>query len=146
MDTLRQQGDQLPPLLDVVLIVGFIVTVLFGLPALALLPLKLEKGKRPLYSGGASRGRIGWVRSHNWWISLRIYDEFIVIRTICQVVVLRYEEIERVEVREQRGIFGPSYLQIIHHANVPKTIELATSRKRYIKDIIDAQLAKRSVA
>jgi hypothetical protein len=132
--------------MEVVFVLGLIVAAFFGLPALALLPLMPEKGKRPLYRSGASNGRIGWVYSHNWWISLRIYDEFIVIRTIFQGVVLRYEEIERVEVREQKGIFGPSHLQIIHHANAPKPIELATPRNRYIKSIIDAQLAKKSVA
>src|SRR5688572_19269885 len=70
----------------------------------------VEEGKTPLYQANVG-GSIGWTGYRGPLISVRVYEEFMVIGG-WQRVVLRYEQIDRVELKAWLGL-GPSWVQII---------------------------------
>jgi hypothetical protein len=106
--------------------------------------LDIEEGKKPLYSS-TSGGDIGGIGYTGPFISLRIYDEFIVIG--CgKKMVLQYEEIISVEIKLWLGL-TPYRIQINHtNPNVPKTILIAVGNPAEAKAIIDARLTKQGTS
>lgn len=102
--------------------------------------LEIEENKKPLYTSTAG-GQIGGLRYKGPFISLRIYDEFIVIG--CgRTIVLKYDEIVSVEIKKWMGSVADR-IQIIHrNPNAPKDIIIGTGNPTQVKQIIDAQMRK----
>ena len=102
--------------------------------------LDIEEGKKLLHSS-TSGGHIGRIRYRGPFINLRIYDEFIVISSL-KAIVLRYEDIERVEIKKWMGSI-PSEIKLVHHKwDAPKKIVIGTTKPIYLKEMIDSRLAK----
>jgi hypothetical protein len=105
--------------------------------------LDIEKNKTPLHTQ-TSGGRIGWVRYRGPFVRLSIYDEFIVIRYSWKSIVLRYDEIERVEIGKWLGVLSDS-VQIVHHKpDAPAYIKIGTSSPERVKEVIVSRLAATS--
>lgn len=103
-------------------------------------PLAIEKGKKLLHSF-TSGGRIGRIRYTPPFINLRIYDEFIVIASF-KVIILRYEEIDRVEIKKWMDSI-PREIKLVHHKwNAPQRIVIGTNKPNYLKEIIESRLPK----
>ena len=119
------------------LFVGAILGVLVLLIVFTHQKLDIEKGKTALYkqTGG---GVIGVIRFRGPLISLRVYEQFIVIG--CgKKYVLRYEDIDRVEIKEWLGF--ANRIQIIHHnSDVPSNVLLGTKNSTKLKELIEARL------
>ncbi len=132
---------ELLPVVGIGLFIALILGVFFLMIVLAHNRLEIEKGKTPLYTSTAG-GRIGWTSYRGPFISLRIYDEFIVIGYV-KTIVLKFEEIERVEIKKWMGIVSDK-VQIIHHKlDAPDTIIIGTTNPSQVKEIIDSKLEKR---
>ena len=84
--------------------------------------LEIEGDEKPLYTSTAG-GQIGWVTYRGPFISLRIYDEFIIIGCGSKMV-LKYDEIISVEIKQWMGLM-PDRIQINHQ-------ELMQPENRYI--------------
>lgn len=127
-----------------VLIFPFMVIIVIGVFLLLIISshqkLEIEQDKKPLYSSTAG-GQIGGLRYKGPFISLRIYDEFIVIG--CgRKIVLKYDEIEAVEIKQWLGLV-PDRIKIIHrNPNAPKNIVIGTGNPAEAKRIIDVRLRK----
>ena len=125
-----------------ILIFPFMFIIVIGVFLLLIISshkkLEIEQDKKPLYSSTAG-GQIGRVGYRGPFISLRIYDEFIVIG--CgRKIVLNYEEIESVEIKQWLGLV-PDRIKIIHHnPTAPKNIVIGTGNPAEAKRIIDAKL------
>lgn len=99
----------------------------------------IEEGKTPLYTtlGG---GRIGWLNYKGPFIRLKIYDEFVVIRYLFKSLVLRYDEIERVEIKKWMGLVSDR-VQIFHRKDdASKTLIIGTADPDEVKVLIEARL------
>ena len=124
------------PILFVVLVGGILLLLLWG----SGMRLDIEKDKTPLHTETAG-GRIGWMRYRGPFIRLNIYDEFIVIRYSWKSIVLRYDEIERVETGKWLGLVTDR-LQIVHHKpDAPSFIRIGASSPERVKAIIESKLA-----
>ena len=99
--------------------------------------LEIEGDKKPLYESTAG-GEIGWMKVRGPFISLRIYDEFIII-ACGKKMVLKYDEVLSV------AVLMPGWIQINHHnPTVPKNILIGTHNPAQAKEIIDARLSKQA--
>jgi hypothetical protein len=100
--------------------------------------LEIEKDKELLYSSTAG-GRIGGMHYKGPFISLRMYDEFIIIG--CgKKYVLKYDEIVSVEIKQWMGLMADR-IQIKHRSSsVPRDIIIGTYSPGQAKEIIDARL------
>jgi hypothetical protein len=99
----------------------------------------IEEGKTPLHKANVG-GTIGWTGYRGPLISVRVYDEFIVIGS-WQRFVLPYDQIDRVELKNWFGMM-PSHVQIIHHQpGAPKRIILGSSNPARLKELIEARIA-----
>lgn len=124
------------PLILIIVVVGvFLLIIIFSQKK-----LEIEEDEKPLYTSTAG-GQIGWVRYRGPFISLRIYDEFIIIG--CgRKIVLKYNEIISVEIKQWMGLM-PDRIQINHrNPSVPKNIIIGTYNPAQAKEIIDARLRK----
>ena len=102
--------------------------------------LDIERGKVPLYAGVAA-GVIGWIYARGPLIHLRLYDDFIVIGG-WRRIVLRYDQIDRLEMKPRQGIFLGS-LRIFHHQpQAPKRIRVDVGDPERLKRMIEARLAR----
>lgn len=100
--------------------------------------LDIEKGKTPLYSSTAG-GQIGWLNYKGPFISLRIYEDFLVI-VYTKTIVLRFDEIDQVEIKKWIGLVSDR-IQIVHHKlNVPSKIIIGTSNPAKVKELIESKL------
>jgi hypothetical protein len=96
--------------------------------------LNIEINKTPLYTSTAG-GQIGWIRYRGPFVSIRIYDNFIVIGS-AKTIVLRFEEIDRVEIKRW-GAFTDR-VQLIHHKlDAPSKIIIGTTNPTKVKEIIE---------
>ncbi len=122
----------------VLLFMGTIVGLLLLIVLQARRRVPEEAGKTPIYStiGG---GRIGWLNYRGPFISLRLYEDFLVIRAL-QTIVLPYAEIESVEVKKWLGM-TPDRIQIAHRSlHAPETIIVGVSNPARVKEMIDQRL------
>lgn len=100
--------------------------------------LNIEKGQKPRYSSTGG-GQIGWVNFRGPFISLRLYEDFLVIG--CgRKFVLPYTAIERVEVQQWFGTLSDRVRIIHQQPDVPERIIIGTFRPNEVKEIIDARL------
>ena len=115
-------------------ILGFFIVIM----AKAQKRLGIEKDKTPLYAT-TTGGQIGLLTYRGPFISLRVYDEFVVVG-YARTVVLRFEEIDRVEIKNWMGSV-PDRVQLVHHkSGVPNKIIIGTMNPSKVKEIIDAKL------
>ncbi|MCB0212885.1 MAG: hypothetical protein KDJ52_26320 [Anaerolineae bacterium] len=120
-----------------VLIFGFFIVIVVRSRS----RLDIEKDKEPLYTSTGG-GRMGWLNYRGPFINLRIYDAFVVVSSF-QTIVLRYDEIERVDIKKWMGAVADR-VQIVHHkADAPGTIIIGTINPTQAKEIIDAHLPQR---
>ena len=122
--------------------VGLFIALIFGfllfIAVKAHNRLDIEAGKTALYTSTAG-GQIGWTRYRGPFISLRIYDEFIVIG-YAKTIVLRFGEIDRVEIKKWMGLVSAG-IQLIHHkSDAPSRIIIGTTNPAHAKEIIDTKL------
>jgi hypothetical protein len=100
--------------------------------------LEIEKDKKLLYSSTAG-GWIGGISYRGPFISLRMYDEFIIIVCV-RTYVLKYDEIVSVEIKRWMGLI-PDRIQIKHrNPSIPKDIVIGTYSPSRAREIIDARL------
>ena len=126
----------------------FIFTIVVGAFAALIIfshqKLDIEEGKKPLYTS-TNGGQIGIVHYKGPFISLRIYDEFVVLG-YGKKVVLHYDEIISIEIKQWRG-FALNQIQINHsNPNVPKTIIIGTTNAAEAKALIDVRLTKQGTS
>jgi hypothetical protein len=99
--------------------------------------LAVERGLRPLFQQ-TSGGQVGWISYRGPFIRLTLYEEFLVIRC-WQAIVLRYDQIERVEVTKWLGLITEG-VRIVHHGTAPGRIRLGSGDPIRIKMLIEARL------
>ena len=129
--------NELFPILAIFLFLGTIISIFVVLTVLSHRKLEIEKGKTALYKQTRG-GVIGVIRFRGPLISLRVYEEFIFIGCGKQYV-LRYHDIDRVEIKEFLGF--ATRIQIIHHnPDVPSKILLGTKNATKLKELIEARL------
>ena len=124
-----------PSPLFVLLFIGTVAGLLLLIALQAQRQVPAEAGKTPIYKtiGG---GRIGWLNYRGPFISLRLYQEFLVIRAL-QTIVLSYTEIESGEVRKWLGVTADR-IQITHRSlRAPETIILGVSNPKRVKEMVD---------
>jgi hypothetical protein len=95
--------------------------------------LHIERNKAPLFSALA-RGQIGITQIKHPSIQVHVYEEFLVIDAHKRFL-LRYEQIKRVDLLEQRDIAGQS-LQIHHCGAAPHRLLLTTPYVNEMRDLI----------
>lgn len=129
--------NELIPILAVFLFLGTILGIFVLQIVFTHQKLEIEKGKTALYKQTRG-GVIGVIRFKGPLISLRVYEEFIVIG--CgKKYVLRYHDIDRIEIKESLGL--ANRIQIIHHnSDVPNNILLGTKNPTKLKELIEARL------
>ncbi len=132
---------EIMPILEVVLFIGTILGSFVLLFVFSHQKLEIEKGKRVLHTQ-TNGGVIGWIQFKGPFISVRIYEEFIVIG--CgKKYVLHYEDIDRVEIKKWLGLVSHR-IQLIHHNSAaPGKILLGTSNPTAIKELIEARLRRK---
>lgn len=118
------------------LMIGVPLLLLIGI-IVAQLRLAVERGKTPIFQQ-TSGGHVGWISYRGPFIRLSLYEEFLVIRC-WQAVVLRYAEIDRVEVTKWLGMVTDG-VQIHHHGHAPGRIRLGSSDPVRVKMLIEARL------
>lgn len=132
---------EIMPILEVVLFIGTILGSFVLLFVFSHQKLEREKGKDVLHTQ-TNGGVIGWIRFKGPFISLRIYEEFIVIG--CgKKYLLRYQDIDRVEIKKWMGLVSHR-IQIIHHNSaVPNKILLGTSNPTALQELIETRLRRK---
>lgn len=102
--------------------------------------LAVERGQQPLFTQ-TSGGQVGWIRYRGPFIRLSLYEDFLVIRC-WQTVVLRYDEIDRVDLTKWLGIVTDG-VRLVHHGHAPGRIRLGSSDPARVKALIDTRLPTR---
>ncbi len=104
--------------------------------------LDIEKDKIPLYTS-TSGGRIGFPEYKGPFISLRIYEEFVIIGYFNKKIKFKFEDIDRIEIKK-RSTLSPKGIQIIHQkTTIPNRIIIWITKPAQVKEIIDTELQKR---
>jgi hypothetical protein len=101
-----------------------------------------EQGKTPIYAGAVG-GFVGPIGYRGPLLNLRVYDDFLVIDGLWRVIV-RFENVDRIELKKRWPGFGPTLLHIIHRQpNASKRIQLSVSQPERMKEMIEASAAAR---
>ena len=123
-------------------IIALSITLTFGFLFLIIINaqrhLDIEKDKTPIYTS-TTGGEIGGLTYKGPFISLRIYEDFLVIR-YTKTLVFRFDEIDRVEVKKWMGK-TPHRIQLFHHKlDAPSKIMIGTMNPAKVKELIDSKL------
>ncbi|MEZ4869592.1 MAG: hypothetical protein R3C14_50170 [Caldilineaceae bacterium] len=119
------------------LFIASVPVILLSTLIIAQLRLSAEQGKTPIFTQ-TSGGRVGWLNYRGPFIRLSLYEEFLVIRC-WQSIVLRYDEIDRVELPKWFGLIGDG-VRIVHHGQAPIRIHLGSGDATRLKNLIEARL------
>ena len=126
-------------------VAGLFASLFFGFCFVAFMRphhrLDREKDKTPLFTS-TTGGRIGFPEYKGPFISLRIYEEFVVIGYLNKKIVFEFEDIDRVEIKKW-SLLSPKGIQIIHQkTDVPDGIMIWVTQPAHVKEIIDSKIQK----
>ncbi len=103
-----------------------------------------ERGKTPIHTATGG-GQIGWLRFRGPFVSLRLNEEFVVIRAL-QTIVLSHAAIGSVQMKKWLGLTESRSQKIHRDLHAPERIVLAVSNPERAMEIIEEQRTGRNYA